>query len=62
MLKPYMNNQAVINLHKKYLHIVYFAMAVCTLFFTKTTFAEQYQLKLIADVTEFNQVSMMPYG
>jgi hypothetical protein len=31
-------------------------MAICTLFFTKIVFAEQYQLKLIADLGQFNEV------
>ena len=31
-------------------------MAICTLFFTKIVFAEQYQLKLIADLDQFKEV------
>ncbi|MFT6988264.1 MAG: hypothetical protein ACJASL_000226 [Paraglaciecola sp.] len=52
-----MHNKAVISFKKKYLHIVCFTMAICTLFFTKIVFSEQYQLKLIVDLNEFKDVS-----
>ena len=50
-----MNNHAVIYFPKRYLDIIFFAMAICTLFFTKAVFAEQYKLKLFLDLSEFNQ-------
>jgi hypothetical protein len=52
-----MHNQAVMNFHKRYLRIVYFTMAICTLLVTKIVFAEQYQLELIIDLSEFNDAS-----
>lgn len=36
---------------------VCFAVVICSIFFTKVTFAEQYQLKLIADFNQLNDVS-----
>jgi hypothetical protein len=51
-----MQNKVVINFRKKFTHIVYFTMAICTLLFTKIVFAEQYQLKLIVDLSEFKDV------
>ena len=51
-----LDNQATINFQKSYVYIVCFTMAICALFFTRIVFAEQYQLKLIADLGQFNQV------
>lgn len=50
-----MVNQLVISFQKKYEPIVCITLAICTLIFSKTLLAEQYQLKQIADFSEFNQ-------
>ena len=39
------------------MYIVVFTLAICSLVFTKTVFAEQYQLKLMGDLTRLNAVS-----
>jgi hypothetical protein len=49
-----MDNQAIINFHKKPLHLVFFTMAICTLLLPKIVFAEQYQLQLMVDLSELN--------
>ncbi|WP_157828126.1 SHOCT domain-containing protein [Paraglaciecola sp. MB-3u-78] len=49
-----MDNQTVINFHRRYLHIVFYTMAICTLFSPKIVFADQYQLQLIVDLSELN--------
>lgn len=52
-----MDNQAVINSQKKYWHIVCLSIVICTLFFTKIVFAEQYKLKLMVDLSKVNGAS-----
>jgi hypothetical protein len=52
-----MNNKIVTAFKAIYLNIIILAVAICTLFFTKAVFAEQYQLKLIVDLSELNDVS-----
>ncbi len=43
--------------YKTYLHIIFFTMATCTLFFTQIALAEKYQLELIVDLNEINNAS-----
>ena len=52
-----MDKQAIKNFHRRYLSIICFIMAICTMFFTKIVFAEQYQLKLVVDLSQFKDVS-----
>ena len=52
-----MDDLAVMNLYRKYLRILFFAMAMCALPVTTIVFATPYQLKLIADLSEFNDTS-----
>jgi len=51
-----MYNQTVINFHRRYLHTVFYTMAICTLLLPKIVFAEQYQLQLMVDLSELNDV------
>ena len=57
MLKHYMKNRAVINLQKKFSYFVYLNILMGTLLLSKSLFAAEYQLKLIVDLSEIENVS-----
>lgn len=52
-----MDRQSFMDFHRKYLHIIFFTVIICTLFFTKIALAERYQLELIVDLNKFNNIS-----
>jgi hypothetical protein len=51
-----MDYQAIIKFHRKSLHFVFYLIVICILFLPKITFAEQYQLQLIVDLSELDDV------
>jgi hypothetical protein len=51
-----MDYQTIIKFHRKSLHFVFYLMVICILFLPKITFAEQYQLQLMVDLSELNDV------
>ena len=52
-----MKNRAVINLQKKFSYFVYLNILMGTLLLSKSLFAAEYQLKLIVDLSEIENVS-----
>lgn len=48
-----MDNQVVMSFQRKYLHIICLVVTFCTLLFSKIALADQYKLKLIVDLSGF---------